>query len=255
MKSQKPIGYNLSGVLEYATPRRFSDPISLNGIQGVYALVCTRKRKIYVGKADNLKARLDCHKVHLSKGTHQNQRLQSDFSSEGLGSFEVWILAADMPRSVSGGGTVLDLARQEFSKAKINVCGDWRESFFINVVPSDARYNIVIPPLCPRFREIAQRYLNCDPLINQIQSYALRLGGMPKALASRIPFSIFGKERNPLERSFISFTKDQNRVINFATSQAGVSREEFLRYLVDKFAEERAIFDCPIEMPESLINL
>lgn len=59
--------------------------------QGIYAIVCTKTNKMYIGQSVNIFHRLQNHKSQLISKTHPNKQMQSDFN-QFFESFETKII-------------------------------------------------------------------------------------------------------------------------------------------------------------------
>lgn len=58
-------------------------------MQGIYLIVCTRNKKSYVGRSEDIDKRIRNHFYTLRKGIHQNVKLQHDYDKFGPEAFEV----------------------------------------------------------------------------------------------------------------------------------------------------------------------
>ena len=59
---------------------------------GVYRIMCTVTRVVYIGKASNIRTRVSGHLSLLRKGTHPNLKLQEDWNLHGESSFVIKVL-------------------------------------------------------------------------------------------------------------------------------------------------------------------
>ena len=63
-----------------------------NDTWGVYAIINSESKKIYVGSTKNIKKRIKGHYYDLLKNRHNNSYLQNSFNKYGEESFEIFIL-------------------------------------------------------------------------------------------------------------------------------------------------------------------
>lgn len=69
-------------------------------ISGVYAIHCTTKNKWYVGSSNDVARRLNTHKRELANGSHNNLKLQHDYTELGPSAFSFVILVRDVPEEM-----------------------------------------------------------------------------------------------------------------------------------------------------------
>jgi group I intron endonuclease len=69
-------------------------------ISGVYAIHCTTKNKWYVGSSNDVARRLNTHKRELANGSHNNLKLQRDYTELGPSAFSFVILVKDVPEEM-----------------------------------------------------------------------------------------------------------------------------------------------------------
>lgn len=94
--------------------------LPLNGVCGIYCIICTVTGAMYIGSAVDLSKRLSEHLFYSGKS---NDHLQKALSLYGLGSFKIQIL--------------------EFCESTLGVLED-REQFYLNWLfsqPAELRYN------------------------------------------------------------------------------------------------------------------
>jgi group I intron endonuclease len=84
----------------------------------IYCIVCVTRGAVYIGKTVNLDARIRTHLSSLRNSTHNNQKLQADFTEYGASDFIFCVLES--------------CADEE---------SDWKERYWINEY-SHTCYNI-----------------------------------------------------------------------------------------------------------------
>lgn len=62
---------------------------------GVYEILCTLKKRVYIGESENLLARLEKHSVSLTQNHHDCVDLQRDWNLLSLKGFQFRILCQD----------------------------------------------------------------------------------------------------------------------------------------------------------------
>ena len=85
---------------------------------GVYTIVCTPNKYVYVGSSNNLYSRINSHKNRLFKNEHVNPLLQNCFNKYGERNFKVSIV-----KLLPIGSTTKDILKaeqDEYNKISIN---------------------------------------------------------------------------------------------------------------------------------------
>jgi group I intron endonuclease len=71
---------------------RFNIPVENKTSSGIYSIVNTVNKKVYIGSAATFWGRYHNHKTYLSKNNHRNPRLQKSVNKYGIDNFEFNLL-------------------------------------------------------------------------------------------------------------------------------------------------------------------
>lgn len=88
---------------------------------GIYAIICTKTGRRYIGSAANLLKRWNTHRSYLKRGDHQNsflQRAWNKYGSENF-SFEILELISESSRLIEVEQSWLDKSDNLFNARKI----------------------------------------------------------------------------------------------------------------------------------------
>nr|DAF93427.1 MAG TPA: intron associated endonuclease [Myoviridae sp. ctshb19] len=94
-------------------------------MQGLYLIVCTRNKKSYVGRSEDIDKRIRSHFYTLRKGIHQNVNLQRDYDKYGPDAFETKRMKLRTLRECMEAEQYhLDSGKHKYNIGKSNTCGD-----------------------------------------------------------------------------------------------------------------------------------
>lgn len=92
---------------------------------GIYLVICTRNKKSYVGRAQDIDKRLERHFRELRLGYHHNVNMQRDYDKYGIHAFTVKrqrlssIAECKLAEQIH-----IDSGKHKYNIGKSNVCGD-----------------------------------------------------------------------------------------------------------------------------------
>lgn len=152
-------------------------------VAGVYAFVCTRNGKQYIGQSSDLAARRQVHRTDLAARRHINEALQHDWDAFGADEFMFTVLI-EMP-----GATTAELLSAEAYYMRLAEPGTLYNVTLGGRARLEYRYNPTHPAYIELQQEAGQLGISLQQLIDMllISRYNLRHGLTTASFALWVP--------------------------------------------------------------------